>query len=78
MFSIQIHIIRKIKKVIKKGGIRMFKWAIIFFILAMVAGLLGFGIIANLSYGIAKILFFVFIGLFVISLIFGKRIINKT
>lgn len=55
----------------------MIKWAITFFILAIVAGLLGFGLIANLSFGIAKILFYIFLALFVISFIFGKRIIKS-
>ncbi|HHU90782.1 MAG TPA: DUF1328 domain-containing protein [Clostridiaceae bacterium] len=52
----------------------MIKWAITFFVLALIAGLLGFGLIANLSFGIAKVLFYIFIGLFVVSLIFGRRI----
>lgn len=51
----------------------MFKWTVIFFILAIVAAFFGFGLIANLTFGIAKILFYIFIGLFVISLIFGRR-----
>ncbi|MGI6622161.1 MAG: DUF1328 domain-containing protein [Clostridiaceae bacterium] len=52
----------------------MIKWAITFFVLALIAGLFGFGLIANLSFGIAKILFYIFIGLFVVSLIFGRNI----
>ena len=51
----------------------MIKWAITFLVLALLAGLFGFGLIANLSFGIAKILFYIFIALFVISLIFGER-----
>jgi uncharacterized membrane protein YtjA (UPF0391 family) len=47
----------------------MLRWAIVFLVLALIAGLLGFGLIANVSYDIAKILFFVFIVLFVVSLI---------
>jgi len=50
----------------------MIKWAITFLVLALLAGLFGFGLIANLSFGIAKILFYIFIALFVISLIFGR------
>lgn len=52
---------------------KMIKWAITFFVLALIAGLFGFGLIANLSFGIAKILFYIFIALFVISLIFGRN-----
>ncbi|HHW21654.1 MAG TPA: DUF1328 domain-containing protein [Clostridiaceae bacterium] len=51
----------------------MIKWAITFLILALIAGLFGFGLIANLTFGIAKILFYIFLALFVISLIFGRR-----
>jgi uncharacterized membrane protein YtjA (UPF0391 family) len=42
-----------------------------FLIVAIVAGLFGFGLVAGTSYTIAKVLFFVFIVLFVASLIFG-------
>jgi uncharacterized membrane protein YtjA (UPF0391 family) len=37
--------------------------------LALIAGILGFGGIASVSVGIAKILFFVFIVLFAISVL---------
>ncbi|MFA7235709.1 MAG: DUF1328 domain-containing protein [Phycisphaeraceae bacterium] len=47
----------------------MLRWALIFFIVAIVAGLLGFGNIAGAATGIAKILFFIFIIIFLISLI---------
>jgi uncharacterized membrane protein YtjA (UPF0391 family) len=47
----------------------MLRLAIVFLILALVAGLFGFGLIANFSYDVAKILFFVFIVLFVLSLV---------
>jgi uncharacterized membrane protein YtjA (UPF0391 family) len=49
----------------------MIGWAITFLIIALVAGLFGFGFIASASVGIAKILFFVFIVLFVASLVFS-------
>ncbi len=39
------------------------------FILAIIAAALGFGVIAGASAGIAKILFFVFIALLVITFI---------
>jgi uncharacterized membrane protein YtjA (UPF0391 family) len=51
----------------------MMRWAIIFAILALVAGVLGFGNLAGDFAYIAKILLFVFLVLFVISLIFGRR-----
>lgn len=52
----------------------MLKWAITFLILALISALFGFGLVANLTFSIAKILFYIFIALFVISLIFGKQI----
>jgi uncharacterized membrane protein YtjA (UPF0391 family) len=42
-------------------------------IIALVTAILGFGGIAAASAGIAKLLFFIFLVLFVISLIFGWR-----
>lgn len=52
----------------------MLRWVIIFFIIAIIAGLLGFtNLSGDLAY-IAKILFFIFLLLLVLSLIFGKRI----
>lgn len=45
--------------------------AILFLILAIVAGLLGFGLIAGLAFLAAKVLFFVFLVLFIISLFVG-------
>ncbi|QEH32860.1 hypothetical protein OJF2_13450 [Aquisphaera giovannonii] len=50
----------------------MLRWALAFFILALVAGLLGFGGFAGDMAYIAKIFVFIFLVLFVISLIFGR------
>ncbi len=47
----------------------MLQWAIAFFVLALIAGLLGFGGIATASAGIAQILFVVFLVVFAASLI---------
>jgi uncharacterized membrane protein YtjA (UPF0391 family) len=44
-------------------------YALVFLIVAIIAGLLGFGAIAFAAAGIAKILFFVFLILFLISLV---------
>ena len=50
----------------------MLRWAVIFFVVAIVAGLLGFTNIAGSAMQIAKILFFVFIILAVVIFIFGR------
>jgi uncharacterized membrane protein YtjA (UPF0391 family) len=47
----------------------MLGWALAFLVVALIAAALGFGGIAGASAGIAKILFFVFLILFAISLI---------
>jgi len=51
----------------------MLNWAITFLVIALIAAVLGFGVLAGTAMEIAKILFFVFIILFVISLISGRR-----
>lgn len=47
----------------------MLGWALTFLVVALIAAALGFGGIAGTSAGIAQILFFVFIALFVIAMI---------
>lgn len=47
----------------------MLRWAIIFFVIAIVAGALGFGGMAGPATSIAVILFYIFVILFVIGLI---------
>jgi uncharacterized membrane protein YtjA (UPF0391 family) len=49
----------------------MLGWAIGFFVAALVAAVFGFGGIASAFTGIAIILFWVFLGLFVLSLVFN-------
>ena len=49
----------------------MLKWAIIFFIISLVAGLFGFTNIASGTRTIAKVLFFIALAIFLIILIFG-------
>ena len=52
----------------------MLYWAAVFFVIALAAAVFGFGGIAASAAGIAKILFFVFLVLALVSLIFGRRI----
>jgi uncharacterized membrane protein YtjA (UPF0391 family) len=47
----------------------MLGWAVAFLVIALIAALFGFGGIASASAGIAQIIFFVFIALFVIAMI---------
>ncbi|MFO0945006.1 MAG: DUF1328 domain-containing protein [Planctomycetota bacterium] len=51
----------------------MLSWALTFLIIALIAAAFGFGGIAGTATGIAKLLFFVFLIMFALSLIFGRR-----
>jgi uncharacterized membrane protein YtjA (UPF0391 family) len=51
----------------------MLYWTIVFFVIAIIAGAFGFGGISEAASGVAEVLFFVFLVLFVLSLIFGWR-----
>lgn len=51
----------------------MLSWALTFLVLALVAGILGATGVAGLSMNIAWILIVVFIVLFLISLVMGRR-----
>jgi uncharacterized membrane protein YtjA (UPF0391 family) len=46
----------------------MLKWALIFFVISLVAGFFGFSGVSAAAAGIAKILFFIAVALFVIFL----------
>jgi len=50
----------------------MLRWAIAFAILSLIAGVLGFGGMAGEFAFLARILLFVFLILFVVSLVFGR------
>jgi uncharacterized membrane protein YtjA (UPF0391 family) len=49
----------------------MFAWALTFLIIALIAGVLGFGGVAIISIEMAKVIFMVAIILFLISVIIG-------
>lgn len=52
----------------------MLSWGILFLVIALIAAVLGFGGLAGTSVLAAKICFFVFLVLAIISLIGGRRI----
>jgi len=52
----------------------MLRWAVIFFIISIIAGVFGFTGIAAGSAAIAKTLFFIALALFVIFLIAGLSV----
>ena len=47
----------------------MIKWALIFLVVGLIAGVLGFTGVAGASFAVAKILFFVAIAIFVVLLL---------
>ena len=49
----------------------MLKWAAILFVISLVAGVFGFTNIAAGTRGIAKVLFFIALAIFLIVLVFG-------
>lgn len=49
----------------------MLQWAVTFLVLALIAGLLGFGGVAAVSVEMAKVMFFIFLVLFIVAAIFG-------
>ena len=51
----------------------MLSWAITFLVIALIAGVLGFTSIAGTAIGFAKIIFVVFLILFVLSFVMGRR-----
>jgi uncharacterized membrane protein YtjA (UPF0391 family) len=49
----------------------MIKWAIIFFVISIIAGFFGFTGVAGATRTIAKVLFFVALAIFLVVLVFG-------
>lgn len=51
----------------------MLRWAVVFLVVALLAAVFGFGGIAADAAWIAKILFVVFLVLFVVSFVLGRK-----
>lgn len=51
----------------------MLNYAVIFFLIALLAGILGFGVIAGTAALIAKVCFVLFLALFIATLLRPKR-----
>jgi len=49
----------------------MLYYSLVFLVVALIAGMLGFGFVAFAAAGIAKICFFIFLVLFIASLVGG-------
>lgn len=55
----------------------MLRWAAIFLVIAIIAGIFGFGGIAEGAADIARVLFFIFLAGLIIVLVFGASIFKK-
>ena len=51
----------------------MLHWSLMFLIFALIAAVLGFGGLAGAGVGIAKVLFFVFLIVWLVALLTGRR-----
>ena len=53
----------------------MLRWAFFFLLIGIIAGLLGFTGIAGAAIGIAKLLFFIFVGIFLVMLVLALLVL---
>jgi uncharacterized membrane protein YtjA (UPF0391 family) len=55
----------------------MLRWALIFLVIGLIAGVLGFTGVAGTSIAIAKVLFFIFLAIFLVLMIAGFTVARK-
>jgi uncharacterized membrane protein YtjA (UPF0391 family) len=55
----------------------MLRWALIFLVIGLIAGVLGFTGVAGASIAIAKTLFFIFMVIFLVLLIAGLTVARR-
>jgi uncharacterized membrane protein YtjA (UPF0391 family) len=55
----------------------MLRWAVIFFVISMIAAFFGFTDVAAGAAEIAKVLFYIFVAVFVIFLVLGLTAAEK-
>ena len=55
----------------------MLRWSLVFLIISLIAAVLGYGGIASDAAEIAKILFFIFLGLWAVTLVLGLIVGQK-
>jgi uncharacterized membrane protein YtjA (UPF0391 family) len=56
------------------AGMTLLKWALIFFVVSIIAGVLGFTGISAASADVARFLFYVFVVIFLVLLVLGLTI----
>lgn len=55
----------------------MLRWSLTFLVVAIIAAIFGFTSVAGAAIGIAKVLFYVFLVLFLVTLVAGKRVLKS-
>ncbi len=55
----------------------MLKWAAVFFVISLIAAVFGFTDVSAAASGVAKVLFFIFLVGFVITLVLGIFVAKK-
>jgi len=55
----------------------MLRWALIFLVIGLIAGVLGFTGVAGTSIAIAKVLFFIFVAIFLVLMVAGLTVARK-
>jgi uncharacterized membrane protein YtjA (UPF0391 family) len=63
--------VRDARKKTDEAELVMLSWVVTFLIIALIAGILGFGGIAGVSIEIAKAIFFIAVVLFIVSAVVG-------
>jgi uncharacterized membrane protein YtjA (UPF0391 family) len=63
--------LRRLQANIETEVVIMLGWVVTFLVIALIAGILGFGGIAGASIEIAKIIFFIAVVLFLVSAVVG-------
>jgi uncharacterized membrane protein YtjA (UPF0391 family) len=56
-----------------REGMAMLRWALLFLVIALIAGALGLWGLEGTAMWVARVLFVVFLILFVVSLVMGRR-----
>jgi len=59
---------------LEEWTVTLLKWALLFFVISIVAGILGFTGISAASADVARILFYIFLVIFLVLLILGLTI----
>jgi uncharacterized membrane protein YtjA (UPF0391 family) len=59
---------------LEEWTVTLLRWALLFFVISIVAGILGFTGISEASADIARILFYIFLVIFLVLLILGLTI----